>query len=229
MLLYLLIDHGPKPRGSLWNCNGAKQQMTNFRHALQGIEGADDLPVRHDYSRKHSTLSDLPELRSVLSRAKEIGDAILIDDFRRVFIKCSRSQRVALFKELQGFSGHFRDLRTGKDIGQLTHSTARHILSVESPYRFELAKTPRSPRSIEDKREQTRKATQASKSARGAAADQKARALDELYRSLSSRTQDVSMVALAREANERGLKTTAGRGWTGTAVTRALKRLTPPS
>lgn len=229
MPLYFLIDHGPKPSGQIERCKAAKQQILNFRHVLNNSEGVDKLPVCHDYSRKHSTLRDLPTLQSVLSRASDSGSVLLIDDFRRIFVKCDHSHRIDLLKELQGYSGHFRDLRTRQDIGQLDQSQTLYILQVESPYKFALAKAPRSARTAQEKREQTRKASSASRIARGEAADRKARSLQELYRNLSSRTEDLSMAALAREANQQGLKTTTGRGWTGASVTRALKRLTPPS
>lgn len=229
MLGYLLIDRGTKPSGSIRDCDAATQQIVNFNHALKDIKGANNLRFCHDYSRKRSTLTDLPTLQKALDGAREINGVILIDDFRRIFVKCDRVHRVALLDELLCYSGHFRDLRTGKDVGQLTHSKARYILQVESPYKFELAKAPRSPRTTEEKREQTLSATRASQVARSAAADQKAKALDELYRSLSSESGDPSMAALARIANQQGLKTTTGRSWTGVSVTRALKRLTPTS
>ena len=229
MLLYILITHGPRSCAPIQNCSAAKQQITNFRHALRDIDGASNVSACHDYSRKHSTLNDLPTLETALSRAKERGDVIVIDDFRRIFVKCDIVHRVALLDELLGYGGHFRDLRTGVDIGQLNHSKARNILQVESPYKFELAKAPRSPRTADEKREQTFRATQASQVARSAAADQKAEALDDLYRSLSSETANLSMAELARTANRQGLKTTTGRSWTGVSVARALKRLTPTS
>lgn len=225
VLLYILITHGPRPCAPIQNCSAAKQQITNFRHVMRDIVGASNVSACHDYSRKHATLSDLPTLETALSRAKERGSVIVIDDFRRIFVKCDFVHRVALLDELRGYSGHFRDLRTGADISQLNHSKARYILQVESPYKFELAKAPRPLRTTEEKRKQTLKATRASQVARSAAADQKAEALDELYRSLSSETGDLSMAALARTANQQGLKTTTGRSWTGVSVARALKRL----
>jgi len=225
MLIYILIDYGPKPTGPIRNCIAAKQQIRNFRHVINSSEIDISLRIYSDYSRTRSKLSDLPKLEAILKQAKDRGGKVWIDDFRRIFVKCNLGQRVGLFNELRSYAGHFRDLRTNEDIGTLSQVKARNILAVESPLRFSMTKVSRSTMSAEDKRDQTRKATQASQAARAEAAIQKAEELQRLKAELLKQQDGITNADLAREANKRGLETTRRGRWSATTVKRALKRL----
>mgnify|MGYP003145558931 CR=1 FL=1 len=225
MLVYLLIDYGPKPTGPIRNCAAAKQQISNFREVINASEGDLSPNVFHDYSRSRTKLSDLPNLDHLLKKAKDAGAVIWIDDFRRIFVKCDNAERVALFDEIRNYAGHFRDLRTKRDIGELSHGIARNILEVESPLRFSIAKATRRRMSADEKRQQTRKATQASQEARAEAAIQKASELQRLKTELLKNRDSITNTDLAREANERGLMTTWRSKWSAASVARALKRL----
>ncbi len=225
MIIYILIDYGPKPTGSIRNCIAAKQQISNFRHVINSSERDISPRIYYDYSRTRSKLSDLPKLEAILKQAKDSGGKVWIDDFRRIFVKCDLGQRVGLFDELRSYAGHFRDLRTNEDIGTLSEIKARNILAVESPLRFSMTKVSRSTMSAEDKRDQTRKATQASQAARAEAAIQKASELQRLKTELLKNRDSITNTDLAREANERGLMTTRRSKWSAASVARALKRL----
>jgi hypothetical protein len=225
MLIYLLIDYGPKPTGPMKGCAAAKQQISNFSHLINSIERSVSPSVFHDYSRSRTKLSDLPNLEHLLKQAKDAGAVIWIDDFRRIFVKCDSAERVALFDEIRNYAGHFRDLRTKRDIGELSHGVARNILEVESPLRFSIAKATRLRMSADEKRQQTRKATQASQEARTEAANLKANELHMLKTELLQNRDSVTNAELAREANERGLMTTRRSKWSAASVARAFKRL----
>lgn len=225
MLVYLLIDYGPKPTGLIRNCAAAKQQIMNFRDVINASEGDLSPSVFHDYSRSRTKLSELPTLERKLKQAKEASALIWIDDFRRIFVKCDSAERVNLFDEIRNYAGHFRDLRTKQDIGNLSNVTARNILQVESPLRFSIGKAKRSAMTSEEKRQQTRNATQASQEARTEAANLKASALHKLKIELLQNRESVTNADLARKANERGLMTTRRSKWSAASVARALKRL----
>ena len=225
MLVYLLIDYGPKPTGPIKDCAAAKQQISNFRHLINSNERSVSPSVFHDYSRSRTKLSDLPKLEHLLKQAKDAGAVIWIDDFRRIFVKCDSAERVGLFNEIRNYAGHFRDLRTKRDIGELSHVITRNILEVESPLRFSIAKATRSTMNADEKRQQTRKATQASQEARAEAANLKASELHGLKAELLQNRDGITNADIAREANERGLTTTRRRKWSAASVARALNRL----
>jgi len=225
---YLLIDYGPKPTGSILRCKAAGQQIRNFRHAMKSLESDISPMVFYDYSRTRTKLIHLPKLEGMLTRVKDNGGIILIDDFRRFFVKCDLKQRQNLFNELSSYAGHLRDFRTSKDIGDLSHAVARNILEVESPLQFSMVKASRLTMSADEKHQQTRKATRASQSVRADAANQKARELHMLKVELLKAREAITDTELASEAKKKGLTTTRGGQWSSSSVKRALKRIEGP-
>ncbi len=229
MIGYSLVTYGPKPTGKLSHCKAARQQVRNLYFAAEKLTGKQEFLSLHDYARKVPNIDALPKLKSLLIRAKVTNTTIYIDTYLRLFAKCPLLNRQQLFKDLQEYSGHFRDLHSKEDIGSLSAIIKVRMLTAESPVNFALQSAPRSFQSPKKKLEQTRKATQASQVVRSGAADSKARELNDLRDVLNTETDVVSMSELARIANERGLKTSTGGGWSNSTVQRALKRLTEHS
>ncbi len=222
---YVLLSHGPKPKGSIENHPAARQQISNLRGATRELESLVDLRILHDYSRNFSKLADLPNLLKLLKAIKEHNGAILIDDFRRLFANHSGDNRVALFDELLEFKESIRDLRTAKLLGELTQTQITLICAAESPVKFVRTPSPREPRAKIERQLQTQKAVDASRQARSIAADGKARELADLRNLLAATSNDVSNRKIADAANAEGLRTTRGNLWNPAAVDRMLKRL----
>ncbi len=229
MIGYLLITYGPKPTGSLNSCKAALQQLRNLFFVAEKLTGKRELKSKHDYAREVCSLDSLPELKALLIKAREADAVILIDTFDRIFSKCPKAERARLFIELKEYSGHFKDIRSGEDIGSLTAKNIVRIMNATSPVKYVLETAPQRSRHSEDKREQTRKATRASQEARAEAANRKAEELQVLKIELLKEQESITDADLAHEANERGLQTTRGGRWSTAAVKRALKRLEDPT
>ncbi len=225
MICYLLITYGPKPKGPLENCLAAHQQVRNLLFVAEKVTGKREFTPVYDYARKVRGLDSLPELKALLDRAKEAKATIFIDTFIRLFSNCPKEARIDLLKELQEYSGHFKDIHSGEDIGSLSEKNLIRLVNAMSPVKFVLESHPQSPRRPDVRREQTRKATQASQEARTEAANLKAGELHRLKTELLQKQDRITNAKLAREANERGLMTTRRSKWSGASVTRALKRL----
>ncbi|KAJ30995.1 hypothetical protein PM01_08760 [Sulfitobacter pontiacus 3SOLIMAR09] len=225
MICYLLINYGPKPKGSLKNCFAAQQQIRNLMFAAETITGKREFTPAYDYAREVRGLDSLPALKSLLDKARKANATIFIDTFIRLFSNCPNEGRIRLLKELRDYSGHFKDIHSGEDIGSLSDKNLIRLVNAMSPVKFTLESRPQSPRRPDEKREQTKKATQASQAARTEAATQKSRELQSLKAELLKHQTGLTNADLAREANERGLLTTRRSKWSAASVNRALKRL----
>ena len=225
MNCYMLITYGPKPKGSFENCPAAQQQVSNLFFAAEKATGERSFKHRYDYARKVHGLDSLPELKALLDRAKKAKATIFIDTFTRLFARCPTEDRVKFLNDLQEYSGFFKDIHSGQDIGSLSNANKYRILTATPPVKFVLESHQKSPRRPDEKREQTKKATQASQEARTEAANLKASELRRLKTELLHNRDSISNAELAREANERGLMTTRRSKWSAASVTRALKRL----
>ena len=225
MIGYILISYGPRPTGDLRTCRAARQQIRNLQCHAQKRPHGPNFYIGHDYARTITSLSSLPVLKDLLEGAKERNAVIIIDSYQRLFVKCPPKYRRLLFKELIEYSDNFRDLQFGRSLAELSRFDRTRILTTQSPFKFVLGQTPKSTLSAEDRYDQTRKATKASQLARSAAADRKAEELNKLKEELETDAGPVSFSELAQVANERGLKTTRNREWSGSAAKRALDRL----
>ncbi len=225
MIGYFLVSYGPKPTGRLDRCRAARQQVRNLLFAAERLTGKRELIPTYDYAREVHSLASLPELRAILAKAAEANTTIFIDTFLRLFSKCPMEGRVKLLEELQEYSGHFKDIHSGQDIGNLLAPNKYRMLVATSPVKFVLDRPRQFSRRPEQKRDQTRKATQASQTARAEAATRKAEELQRLKEELLQHQDAITNAKLAREANKRGLQTTRRGVWSAASVTRALKRL----
>ncbi|TMV07533.1 hypothetical protein FGK63_08660 [Ruegeria sediminis] len=225
MIGYILLTHGPKPGSTnIRNHPASRQQVANLKAFVDAMNWV-DVPVVFDYARTVPSLSALPNLEQSLERAREQSNTVMIDDFRRIFSNCPRERRVDLYSRLMGYGGFFRDIQTRKDIGDLGRNYVSMMLTTD-PRRYLKIVTPPSPsRSLEERRDQTRNATQASVETRARSADQKAAGLQKLRESLEKEEGKVSLNRLAQAANDAGVKTTRGGKWTAANVGRTLKRL----
>ena len=225
MIGYLLITYGPKPKGALRDCTAAHQQVRNLLFAAEKITGKREFTPEYDYAREVRGLDSLPALKALLEKAREAKATIFIDTFIRLFSNCPIERRINLLKELREYSGHFKDIHSREDIGSLSAKNLIRLVNAMSPVKFVLESHPQSPRRPDEKREQTKKATQASQEARTEAANLKATELHRLKTELLHNRDSISNAELAREANERGLITTRKSNWSSASVVRALKRL----
>ena len=225
MIGYILISYGPRPTGDLRTCRAARQQIRNLQYLAQKRQNDPNFYIGHDYARTITSLSSLPVLKDLLEGAKERNAVIFIDSYQRLFVKCRSNHEQLLFNELRGYSENLRDLQTGKMLHELPESVLARILMTQSPFKFVYGNHPKSTLGAKDRLDQTRKATRASQVARAAAADNKAKELNKLKEELETNAGPVSFFELAQVANERGLKTTRNREWSGSAAKRALDRL----
>ena len=225
MIGYLLITYGPKPKGTLENCPAAQQQVSNLFLTAEKATGERSFKHSYDYAREVRGLASLPALKALLNKAKDAKATIFIDTFIRLFARCPTEDRVKFLNELQEYSGSFKDIHTGQDIGSLSSANKYRILTALPPVKFVLESHPQSPRRPDEKREQTKKATQASQEARAEAANLKASELHGLKAELLQNRDGITNADIAREANERGLTTTRRSKWSAASVARALKRL----
>lgn len=221
---YVLITHGPRPRGSLQRCSAAKRQIENLklfweRHNLQ------DRPYVFDYARKIEGLSALPNLKHALDVVNGKNGRLIIDDCRRIFAHCSKNLRVGLFKEMAEYGEHFADLRTGRQLANLSNVDRAILLNAMSPISFQLEPSSQKQRPLEERQRQTRKAAAVSRIIRTKNANAKARELADLKESLKKDNRSVSAKIVAEKANEQGMKTTRGEKWSANSVRRALKRI----
>ncbi|WP_412552411.1 hypothetical protein [Shimia sp. MIT1388] len=222
---YVLLTHGPKPKGSIENHPAARQQISNLRGAALEFESLADLRIAYDYARSFSKLADLPNFLKLLKAFKKHNGTVLIDDFRRLFANHSGDDRAALLDELLDFKENIRDLKTSKLLGELSQTQVTLICAAESPVKFARTPAPRAPRAKDERQLQTQKAVDASRKVRSSAADAKARELAELRDRLAATSNEVSNRQLADAANAEGLRTTRGKLWKPAGVNRMLKRL----
>ena len=222
---YVLLTHGPKPKGTIKQHPSAKQQLANFQGVADELGARDKLRVFYDHSRSYKSLTDLPTLQRLLERARELEGAIVIDDFRRLFANYSGDDRMTFLEEILRFQDNFRDLKTGKLLGELPQTKLTHILLAEKPVRYVRTPLPRKTKPKAERRLQTRNAVRASRKVRSEKADGKAHEIGEVRDRLIQEHSDVTYQKIADTANSEGLRTIRGKHWTAAGVFRMLKRL----
>lgn len=125
---------------------------------------------------------------------------------------------------LQPYRRHLFCVRQGCLLDNIDHHEMLAVL--RSPDRGKWSYTPRrSSLSNDEKRDQTRKAVIASRKARGAAADARARELAAVRDEMIAAGETPTLAELAAEANRRGLRTARHNAWSATSVAKTLKRL----
>lgn len=224
-IAYMLLSHGPKPKAPLPLHPAAKQQYANLQRAFQKAGKQTAMRYAFDHSRRFECLADLPKLEKVLIAAKDAGDLILIDDFRRLIAGCAASSRTRLYKELSQYGEHFADLRTAKRIGQLSHVQIIALCAATPPIKFVYAPVPRKPTPPLQRKAQTKAASEASRQARTEAADKKAQTLWKLRNDMLEERDHVTLQEIADQTNAQGLLTNHKKEWTASAVSRSLRRL----
>jgi hypothetical protein len=222
---YVLLTNGAKHTSvRLAKRPGAKAQ-------IDLIEGFAERGRREigkwifDHARSPKGPGSYPALFTWLAYAKE-HDAtglIILDDVMRLYRRLPVDAVIVMLKALEPFHQYIIDARQRKLLSELGNADwlalLRSNLRTATPAREKAASpTPAKP-------EATARARLVSQRARGRAADHHARLIFELRDELAAEGRAPSNVALAKVANERGLKTSRGGPWSNGTVGRALKRL----
>ncbi|PYG26274.1 hypothetical protein [Pelagimonas varians] len=223
-IAYLLLTHGPKPKGPIRDHPAVRQQLANLESFIAEKGKPEAFVFVADYARQHRSLKDLPKLEHVLKVAQDNDTTVIIDDFRRLFAHYAGTEVGQFLEELRVFKDQFIDLKTGMRLGRFSQNQLLLLCVTESPIKYVRAPTPRKPRSLEDRQSQTQKAKAISKSVRSKAANEKALELTDLRDKLQDETREVTLTQLADAASEAGLRTTRNNLWTASSVGRSLKR-----
>ncbi|SDL34002.1 recombinase family protein [Aliiruegeria lutimaris] len=221
---HVILTHGAKPKGSLYKHAPARQQILN----LMAFADRHDIVISRltfDHSRSIRGWSSFVELDRQLEscRAADSG-TVVIDDLNRLFRAHTVEQRHDVLGGLQPYRRHLFCVRQGCLLDNIDHHEMLAVL--RSPDRGKWSYAPRKSRLTEDeKRDQTRRAVIASRKARSATADARARELAAVRDEMIAAGETPTLTAIAEEANRRGLRTARNNQWTATSVARMLKRL----
>lgn len=224
---YIVLTHGPKPTGKIDRHPAAQAQIANLKAHLKTLESEVQPLLRFDYRRKIRGLASLPELAHVLIAMRENGTgAILMDDIARLFAACEEERRKSFLTELLEYREQLAGLKQRGLLANMTETQLAMLASGRETTRYTYGgKRPRNNMSERDRKQQTVRATIASRKARGQAADDKARELADLRNKLTTDNKTPTLKMIANEANNRGITTTRGGPWSSSTVGRMLKRL----
>lgn len=202
-----------------------QQQLENLDHLKESL-GLDEMKIAIEKAPVVEGLSSLPILRNLLQHAASKGTRVVIDDFRRLFLKAPIRCRLPLLKELLKYGTYFSDMcHEGVALSQMKRESLVDIADATSRVDFRLRPKTKRKRSETLLRRQTRAARAQSAANRKVGADRKAEVLERLRAALLKQRAAVTHRELAEEANARGLKTARGNDWSAATVSRALKRL----
>lgn len=228
MIFYIVLTHGAKPTGNIRNHPAASQQIANLRGYWEALKlETKPPPVVHDYRRKITGLSSLPNLSRELERMSARGeDVVLMDNIGRLFAACEKDRRAQLLEELHDYKMHLIGLKQGGKIWDMGQRRRLFMASGRETTRYTYGgKRRRTSMTKQDRLKQTTEATAASCIARGQSADEKARELDAVREDLSQERRKPTLKMIAEAANDRGITTTRGGNWSSSTVGRSLKRL----
>jgi hypothetical protein len=222
---YIFVSSGPV-RSTGKKLTGALQHQRDNLMAMADVFNLDPKKIFVEKATTVESLSSLPKLRRLLRQAQTAGKTVMIDDFQRLFVRAPIPKRPALFKELAELGGLLRDLRhEGVPLGMLKNESRDAIVYALSPSRFRVEGTAGPPRPVEERQRQTANARHVSAMVRMRKADVRAERLLALQHALEAERGSLSHADLAEAANAKGLTTTRGHPWSGSTVSRALRRL----
>ncbi|SNT39484.1 hypothetical protein [Tropicimonas sediminicola] len=220
---HIVLSYGPRPIGNIGRHRPARVQVEVFRRVAE-VSGDVGLRLGFDYARAIDSLEALPRLKERLEELRAVGHgAIFVDDLSRIFRLCPNARRPGLLDELEPYRPHLFCVRQGGLLKDLSPDLMKVILvSPGGPWRLK-----RTSRLLaEERREQTRKAVAASRKARSAMADGKAKELAQIADKLAADGEGrATFAAIAKEANRCGMTTTRGNPWTSASVARAIRRI----
>ena len=227
---YVLLWYGAKhTRVPLGLRPGARQQILMIDHYAKKNRFKLST-VEWEYVRQAQAPRDFGVLFRILERSRSEQDApaVIVDDITRLMKRLPSDDASSLVIELTPWLERIHDARLGRSLDQVEISHWQYLFSLLNRDERNLAVARRMSRprgSVSPK--QMQRAQERAIKERKRRADESARMVAELRDELLAENPDTKLTfaAIARAANERGLRTSRGSEWTSVQVSRALQRL----
>ncbi|WP_162561801.1 hypothetical protein [Limimaricola hongkongensis] len=222
---YILLTYGPRHGIELSSHPAAQVQG---RHIRAFPPKGTQLIWCSDYARRARGLEDLPVLKRTLEHLGSPGmpTSLLVSDLSLLFKHATPEGRLTLADALHEHAERIIDVSRQALLSAMPPAMVRAIIQHGALRDTQSNPVPRRSRPHLATSDHTAEAAAASRRARSAQADGKARELQELRAKIAA-TNGIAPnhTALASEANRRGLLTTRNKPWTASTVGRTLRRL----
>lgn len=221
---YVLVTSGTKHSSlALQSRPGAETQMARIQRFAE-ITNCTVSSWMFDVARAPRRPASLATLFSSLREFKaEHQGALFIDDAARLFRGVASVS--IMIEALRPYCEFVFDTSRCKRLSELNDAEWVSLLGGAGAHQIK----PFHPRSgLSGNPDSLMEARRVSQLARAQKALKSARPLDALRTEMSANGTVPSHTAIAREANERGLRTSRGNEWSDVAVARALRRLDQP-
>jgi hypothetical protein len=226
MIGYVYLSSGALHTTTPERYAARREQIKSITFAIEALGGDPKGAIFIEKVPHVSNLQSLPTLRMCLHTAYQSDKIIFVDDVRRVFFRCPRQQRAALYQEIRPFASMiFEVARSGAAMSTRSEEELKDLVRLERPVRYRIERKVLLEASKPKRIAQTKLARLVSAKRRGAAADRRAERLNEIKQEMLQTRSKVSNAALAKEANLRKLPTTRGGSWSAASVKRALDRV----
>lgn len=227
---YVLVWYGKKhTRVRLSLRPGARQQLLMIRHYAKK-NGFEIAGFESEYHRKAKAPRDFAVLFRLLdsTRPEQERPAVILDDITRLMKRLPSNQVDNLLGELSPWFEHIHDARLGRSLDQVDGGFWKHLCGIIGKQKLDTEVTrAASRRKTSAPPKQMRRAQKRATRERTRRADERAHQIAAVRNELLAGSPDtrLTFAAIARAANERGLKTSRGSDWTSVQVSRALQRL----
>ncbi|WP_209425037.1 recombinase family protein [Pararhodobacter sp. SW119] len=221
MIRYALATYGRRPSSSdAWKEHPEIWTQLVLTKVLATKQGHEVLGVAFDYHRAPRTLADLPQLRSALTRAKQLRSCVMVDTLGRLLRAAAPAHREALLAELRSFGEHLYCAQSKARLREIEDAWISMLIDTPGLER-QLAHASRKMTGENPK--QTESARERSGATRRVRSQKIARQLDAIRTALRAAGRNGTGEEIAVVANERGLRTQRGTEWSGATVRQALR------
>lgn len=227
---YVLLWYGKKhTHVPIGRRPGARQQLLMIDNYAKK-NGLRVVEVVWEYVRQAKRPRDFAVLFRLLEhgRSEQNPPVVIIDDVRRLMMRLPSDQFTDLVMDLSPWFEHICDARLRFPLDQTDDGYWQYLAKMVEQERLDLEVARRTARRKGPApARQMRRAQTVAARERTRRADESAHQIGALREELLAESPDAKLTyaAIARAANERGLKTSRGSDWSSVQVSRALQRL----